>query len=971
MANDESYNWLQGSWTNGRSEESNVQSAQQNSTPHEHPPFADAERVARAAHEAFLRSQSEQQMRSGQSNGQHQQHGINRVMSQSPTGYQSPYFQGRQQSHEQRGFQQHQRPQAPQMPQPQYVRPSDLNSSRSPYQVNATRQAYGPAATAGLSQSSVPAEMTASRSTLTPQRTPSTTLDSRSRMALLEYLQRSGATITSQASDRQSRSMQQAARVATSSPKQSVPAPTPQAAHQTRTESRSQTPAQASSTSSPVLDNRNANMDVGRYGAALPRNDPSTAASHSAMVPRAHGSNSPAARAQPMSPKGPAVSSSQSPRPTTATPASSAPPATHVSSAPSARVPVQTSQGDASMRHSPASASSGPYKPPVPQRFLPHSSLHAPPQPNQPTGRSQPPTPVVYQSPYTSNQSSTPSGAQSTHNGRAAGSAGPSSNTAQASRAPVSQQQRAAGTAAAAVRTTQSHLSLPAHVENGDPLRDTRSPNWRMSSGLPLPPSTVGPASAPMNAQQHPNLSNAPKTTYQSGHQMVQQAAMHANGHGQGQPPTKIRRMQDGTKHAVMPSAASNNRKHVSPYASRAPGMVSQIQKAPLVQPFDPREAALKDAYDPTTIARDILINANKHPTEKPLNHHLEILRTSFTAVTFLSDLSTFRWDLVDPDPGPRDSTVHRPGPPTRPEARPVYQQYQQPTGPSVLGSLPFKSPAYHPRSAPAPAPQPTPTPAPGPTFAPTIAHPITYPPRSAAGPHVGPITQPPAPQPAPRPPPVIDLTSKPAQAPSVAVSQPVTTPAPAHAPTPTPAPSTTAALAHPATPSRTVPVSQSPRPKPTPAQKSPTKSLSKPPSQSPRSKTYPQPQVVISTSPETMPPQKRKSGRPKRTPGNKVEVAIHNEPNVPFPVFHCKWTNCQSELHNIRALQNHVLKGHIPNDINCGWEGCTDKTPRAANNMWTHVRENHIEPMAWALGDGPSVPAPGEDFELALDTLS
>lgn len=74
------------------------------------------------------------------------------------------------------------------------------------------------------------------------------------------------------------------------------------------------------------------------------------------------------------------------------------------------------------------------------------------------------------------------------------------------------------------------------------------------------------------------------------------------------------------------------------------------IQSAIIIRRMDKANNALRrSTYNPKTIARDILISAGKHPTLPPLNHHLDILRRKFTHVDFTSDLSTFRWDLVDP----------------------------------------------------------------------------------------------------------------------------------------------------------------------------------------------------------------------------------------------------------------------------------------------------------------------------------
>ncbi|MCJ1248930.1 hypothetical protein MMC30_006151 [Trapelia coarctata] len=68
-----------------------------------------------------------------------------------------------------------------------------------------------------------------------------------------------------------------------------------------------------------------------------------------------------------------------------------------------------------------------------------------------------------------------------------------------------------------------------------------------------------------------------------------------------------------------------------------------------VVQKLNPKHTLKKSAYNPKTIARDILITMGVHPTEKPLNWHLNALRRNFRQVTGSSDLSTFRWDLVDP----------------------------------------------------------------------------------------------------------------------------------------------------------------------------------------------------------------------------------------------------------------------------------------------------------------------------------
>lgn len=67
-----------------------------------------------------------------------------------------------------------------------------------------------------------------------------------------------------------------------------------------------------------------------------------------------------------------------------------------------------------------------------------------------------------------------------------------------------------------------------------------------------------------------------------------------------------------------------------------------------IIQELKVEDANIVASYDPRTIARNILTVANKHPTDEGLNNHLEVLRKSFRGVNVRSDLSTFRWDLVD-----------------------------------------------------------------------------------------------------------------------------------------------------------------------------------------------------------------------------------------------------------------------------------------------------------------------------------
>ncbi|CAI7615876.1 unnamed protein product [Penicillium palitans] len=119
-------------------------------------------------------------------------------------------------------------------------------------------------------------------------------------------------------------------------------------------------------------------------------------------------------------------------------------------------------------------------------------------------------------------------------------------------------------------------------------------------------------------------------------------------------PPAKVRRLDNGKTQTMTlqidPSASSSVLgAQVSTEYARARGSGKFLKnRVDLVQPIRWSDTLPKVTYDPATIARDVLIAAAKHPTEKHLNHHLEPLRRNFTKIDYLANLATFRWDLVD-----------------------------------------------------------------------------------------------------------------------------------------------------------------------------------------------------------------------------------------------------------------------------------------------------------------------------------
>lgn len=77
------------------------------------------------------------------------------------------------------------------------------------------------------------------------------------------------------------------------------------------------------------------------------------------------------------------------------------------------------------------------------------------------------------------------------------------------------------------------------------------------------------------------------------------------------------------------------------------------LRHAEIVEPVDRRKALRRNTYNIKTIARDVLLACGRHPETRWLNQHLEILRTTYN-VQQDADLSTLKWDLIDPGTPPR-----------------------------------------------------------------------------------------------------------------------------------------------------------------------------------------------------------------------------------------------------------------------------------------------------------------------------
>lgn len=102
------------------------------------------------------------------------------------------------------------------------------------------------------------------------------------------------------------------------------------------------------------------------------------------------------------------------------------------------------------------------------------------------------------------------------------------------------------------------------------------------------------------------------------------------------------------------PQAPVNTRQAPSFAHQGVPSMADKLKNQILVQPIVRSKVARKSRYDPRTIARDVLLATGRHPNMRALNQHLmglqELLMTHSEGVELNKyDLSTIRWDLIDP----------------------------------------------------------------------------------------------------------------------------------------------------------------------------------------------------------------------------------------------------------------------------------------------------------------------------------
>lgn len=438
-------------------------------------------------------------------------------------------------------------------------------------------------------------------------------------------------------------------------------------------------------------------------------------------------------------------------------------------------------------------------------------------------------------------------------------------------------------------------------------------------------------------------------------------------------PPPKTRRLENGNRQPVVtpkppctkPSANGlPQTRTLEGHVKRPHQKKSLKERNDMAQPINTTLALAKVSYDSTTIARDVLVAAGKHPRRARLNQRLEKLQRNFPKITFKADLQTFRWDLVDvkqPESFTPHTAVSNPTPMHHPAPVSVSASRPHPISGLSLGFIqPFRldsvpplafagrsnpqsyiSSRDHTRDAPATRPPPMPTkidaraPSKGLSSWGTLQF---NPPNYNSSLRVPPSdssSAPPNSEPSPQTP----LSS-------VSVTHHNPQPKHAHLDTP-PAIEQNTAKHQPHSDSKN--------------QQTEVQLDSDQVSKPAEAQHLLRPKVVISSSPDKMSGNGR-PGRPPKRAASSFEVLVPREKHVEYPVFACQWEGCVAELHNIQSLQTHIVKNHVPHHLICKWEGCDNKIHMAAAAMFSHVSGQHISKMAWKLGDGPLVPKTGEN---------
>ena len=333
-----------------------------------------------------------------------------------------------------------------------------------------------------------------------------------------------------------------------------------------------------------------------------------------------------------------------------------------------------------------------------------------------------------------------------------------------------------------------------------------------------------------------------------------------------------------------------------------------------LVEPIMRDRVARKSKYDSRTIARDVLLATGRHPDMRGLNAHLTNMHKLLAAHGGetdsggnRSDLSTIRWDIIDPEPSKEAKSSKPDAEASRPSLAPATRSTQNTAEYFPLGDQGIPIPKKPKRGRPPRSSMPS-----GTDY---VSNPTT---NGLGNPKAS----------TPRP-----TTSRPA--------------------TPSSAPTADMSGAN------AVGYSAFGQRQPDGAKK--------------KGRPFGWRKNVHSREaqglPKAAPFVPKGPGRPPKvsTPSKQQQEQVL-QPH--YQVYRCEWAGCKSELHNLDNLKKHLVKLHgrknagegEDGEFVCLWEDCAvakrqgGKVARFAEiEGWVdHVEKEHLQPLKWALGDGP-----------------
>jgi hypothetical protein len=418
---------------------------------------------------------------------------------------------------------------------------------------------------------------------------------------------------------------------------------------------------------------------------------------------------------------------------------------------------------------------------------------------------------------------------------------------------------------------------------------------------------------------------------------------------------------------------------YTAPAMPRSPVHVPQavpvsMRPAILAKSINKEEALRKTYYDAKSVARDILIAAGRHPTERPLNAHLAGLLGKHIEID--SDLGTFNWDAVDPGgPAvPQVAPISVPMEPPRFAWGSVGLQHRRPgtTGGAngVAESESAKLPNAKAPAGIAPSPQ--------------VAIAISSVTSAVSGL-------------------VSALSSKPRQKVATDVSRNQSSPPVQVSTDIGPVRSRTVGIAAP--PRQAVPppkraLGRLPKIQPDISTQIPSQPADRPLAvRSASAQACPSVSVPAQTmkAPFIYPSGKRR-GRPpgsknvhpsfaslKNTAASLVKPSASDAAApMKYTIFRCRWKACHAHLHNLDTLRNHISAVHTPigeklkeeTGYICWWKKCSllvaedDGTVGPSEvfptkEEWLAHIESHLREVALKLGDGPSLRHTGKPTKL------